>query len=418
MNTTSLPSTADVVVVGSGAVGAAAAWYLTEHRGLSVAVLEAHAVAAGSTSRSAAAFRQQFSSHAHVQMSRFSRDVFERFPDLVGGAPVFLQQGYLFLYTDPAAAAAARDRVSWQRQEGVADAVALAPKEVDDLPGLRGVFATDAIAGATFCPTDGFLRPSELASGFAEGARRRGASLHMNARVTAVETQGGRVSGVVVNGTHRIATRRLVVAAGFWSGHVSAMAGCVLPVVAVKRYLYITGQFAERRVEHLPMVVWNVGAYARPESNGLMMGWDEKPPRPESADRFPPPPQDYRRLEEEQDTIEPGFGRGVDEYGIEVLAELSQAMPWLADEGGVQHVVCGYYEVTPDDRAIIGEDPRLAGLFHASGFSGHGIMHAPAAGKAIADLVVGAKPLFPMDAFALGPLLENRHRADEERMVI
>ena len=101
-----------------------------------------------------------------------------------------------------------------------------------------------------------------------------------------------------------------------------------------------------------------------------------------------------------------------------MLAELSNAMPWLGDVGAVQYVTGGYYEVTPDDKAILSADPRLAGLFHASGFSGHGIMHAPAAGRAVADLALGRTPTFPLDGFALAPLLENRERADRERMVI
>jgi sarcosine oxidase subunit beta len=418
MSLTSLPSRADVVVIGSGAVGSAAAWYLTETAGLSVAVLEARAVAAGSTSRSAAAFRQQFSSRAHVRMSLFSREVYERFPETFGGDPVFLQHGYLFLYTDPAAAEAARARVAWQQAEGVKDAAYLEPAGVDGLPGLRGCFAVDALAGASWCPTDGFLRPTEIAAGFVEGARRRGATLHVGARVTGIEARRGAVEAVRVNGTHRIETRAIVLAAGWWSNHVASLAKCPIPVTAVKRYLYVTPQFRGRRVEHFPLVVWNLGAYARPESNGLLMGWDERPEKPAGTDRFPSPVQDPAALEEAQDVVEPGYGRGIDDYGMEVLAELAGAMPWLAEEGGVQHVACGYYEITPDDRAIIGEDPRLAGLFHASGFSGHGIMHAPAAGRAVADLARRAQPPFPMEPFALGPLLQNEPRAEPERMVI
>lgn len=413
-----LPTRVDVVVVGAGAVGAAAAWYLAETQGLSVAVLEARAVAAGSTSRSAAAFRQQFSSRAHVQMSLFSRRLYETFPQTFGGASVFLQHGYLFLYEDAAAMEAARRRVEYQNAEGVADARALAPDEVERLPGLAGAFATGAIAGATWCPTDGFLRPTEIAAGFVDGAKRRGATVHVGAKVTGIESSGGQVRAVLVEGGHRVETKAVVLAAGWWSNFVAAAAGCPIPVVAVKRYLYLTPQLERRRVSHFPLVVWNLGAYARPEGNGLMMGWDERPERPAGCDRFPPPRQDVERLEEQQDAVGPGYGKGIDEYGVEVLAELAQAMPWLEDEGGVQFVAGGYYEVTPDDRAILSEDPRMKGLFHASGFSGHGIMHAPAAGKAVADLVRGVPPPFPMEGFALAPLLENRERADREKMVI
>ena len=414
----SLPSRADVVVIGAGAVGAATAWYLTEKRGLSVAVVEARAVAAGSTSRSAAAFRQQFSSHAHVRMSRFSREVYEAFPAMFGGPPVFVQNGYLFLYDDEAQMAAARARVAVQRSDGILEATALTPAEVDSLPGLSGVFAADTLKGATWCPTDGFLRPTEIAAAFMDGARRRGATLHVGVRVTGFETANGRMAAVVIDGKKRIEAKAVVLAAGWWSNSVASLADCPIPVVAVKRYLYITPQFERRKVSHYPLVVCDLGAYARPESNGLLMGWDERPERPIGSDRFPPPRQDPVALEEAQDAVAPGYGRGIDEYGIEVLAELAKFMPWLEEEGGVQYVAGGYYEVTPDDKAILSEDPRLSGLFHASGFSGHGIMHAPAAGRATADLVTGAAPPFEMEGFALAPLLENRARPDPERMVI
>jgi len=381
-------------------------------------VLEARAVAAGSTSRSAAAFRQQFSSHAHVRMSRFSREVYEAFPQTFGVAPVFVQNGYLFLYDDAAAMEAARSRVEAQRRDGVVDARTLSPAEVDALPGLSGVFATGALAGATWCPTDGFLRPTEIAAAFLEGARRRGATLHVGARVSGFAQADGRLTGIVVDGQRTIETKAVVLAAGWWSNAVATLAGCPIPVVAVKRYLYITPQFEARKVSHYPLVVCDLGAYARPESNGLLMGWDERPKRPEGADRFPPPRQDPAALEEAQDVVEPGYGRGIDEYGVEVLTELARFMPWLEDEGGIQYVAGGYYEVTPDDKAILSEDPRLRGLFHASGFSGHGIMHAPAAGRATADLVTGKAPTFEMEGFALAPLLQNQPRPDPERMVI
>jgi glycine/D-amino acid oxidase-like deaminating enzyme len=413
-----LPSRADVVVVGAGAVGAATAWFLTERRGLRVAVLEAQAIAAGSTSRSAAGFRQQFSSRGHVLMSRFSREVYEAFPKTFGVAPVFVQNGYLFLYTDAAALEAARGRVAFQREQGVSDVTTLSPAEVDALPGLAGAFAVDRLVGATWCPSDGFLRPTEIAATFVDAARKRGATLHVGARVTAFEKSGGAVSGVVVDGEKTIETRAVVVAAGWWSNAVASLAGCPIPVVPVKRYLYVTDQFEGRDVTRFPLVVADLGPYARPEANALMMGWDERPEKPAGHDRFPPPKHDLAHLLEEQDRVAPGFGRGIDEYGVEVLAGLAEVMPWLGDEGGIRHVTGGYYEVTPDDKAILAEDPRLRGLFHATGFSGHGIMHAPAAGRAVADLATGSAPPFPLEGFALGPLLENRPRPDPERMVI
>jgi sarcosine oxidase subunit beta len=405
------------VVIGAGVIGTSIAWHLATRSARRVVVLEQHAVGTGSTSRSAAAFRQQFSSSEHIRMSRYSADLYARFPEVVGGDPVFVRNGYLFLYSDPEKMAAAEERARLQREEGVSDLLILSGPEVDRLPGLAGVFRTDHLAGATFCPSDGFLRPTEIAAGFADAARRAGVTLVQGVRVTGIEARGGRVAGVATD-AGRIGAPVVVVAAGWWSRGVSELAGCPIPVAAVKRYLYTTPQFARRRVEHLPLVVGDLGPDARPEHNGLMLGWDDRPAKPDGHDRFPPPRQDATRLEEDQDRTEPGYGRGIDDYGYEILAALADYMPWLADEGGIEAVTCGYYEVTPDDKAILGEDPRLGGLFHASGFSGHGIMHAPAAGRAIADLVSGGDSPFDLSGFALAPLLENRPRLDPERMVI
>lgn len=415
------PARVDVVVVGAGVIGASVAWHLAARSGAErrrVLLLDKGAVAAGSTSRSAAAFRQQFSAVQHVQMSLYSGEAYRRFPRELGVEPVFHENGYLFLYSEADAFARAAERVARQQQLGVKDARALAPSEVDRLPGLAGAFDVGRLAGATWCPSDGFLRPSEIASAYASGAQRAGALLQQQAEVTAIERQGGRVTGVVVDGRHRVACDTVVLAAGWWSRAVAEAAGAPIPVVAVKRYLYVTSQFRTRRVEHFPLVVGDLGPYARPEHNGLMMGWDERPTRPAGSHGYPPPPQDAPRLDAEQDTIEPGYGRGVEDYGVEVLAALAEYMPWLADEAGVEHATCGYYEVTPDDKAILGEDPRVPGLVHASGFSGHGIMHAPAAGRAVADLITGAPPLFDLRAFALEPLLRGEARPDPEKMVI
>jgi sarcosine oxidase subunit beta len=412
------PDRVDVVVVGAGVIGASVAWHLTTRTRLKVLVLEKTAIAAGSTSRSAAAFRQQFSAVEHVKMSRYSGEAYRRFPKDLGVEPVFHENGYLFLYTGREAFERAAERVRFQQELGVADARALAPAEVDRLPRLGGAFRTDHLAGATWCPSDGFLRPSEIASGYAQAAQRNGAVVRQQAEVTEIERANGRVTGVVVNGSLRVACDAVVLAAGWWTRAVAERAGVPVPVVAVKRYLYVSPQFPHRHVEHFPLVVGDLGPYARPEANGLLMGWDERPERPHGSTRFPPPPQDAPALERDQDAIGPGYGKGVEDYGIEVLAALAEFMPWLADEGGVQHATCGYYEVTPDDKAILGEDPRLKGLVHASGFSGHGIMHAPAAGRAVADLLGGAPPIFDLSGFALQPLLENRPRPDPERMII
>jgi len=415
---TPLPEKVDVAIVGGGIIGASIAWNLATRTDLSVALLDRETVGSGSTSRSAAAFRQQFSSVQHVRMSKYSAEAYRDFPQTFGVDPVFVQNGYLFLYTQAADLEAAAKRVDLQHREGVADAAVLAPADVEALPGMGGVFRTDHLAGATWCPSDGFLRPLEIAMAYADAAKKAGASVHANAVVADIEVTNGKVASLEVNGVRKIECGAVIVAAGWWSTFVTSLAGCPIPVTAVKRYLYITPQFKNRHVEHFPLIVGDVGPYMRPESNGLMMGWDERPKKPAGADSYPGIQQDEGDLWEDQDAVSPGFGRGIEDYGIEVLAELSEFVPFLGEESGIEYVTCGYYEITPDDKAILGEDPRVQGLWHASGFSGHGIMHAPAAGRALSDMLAGETPPFDMSGFALQPLLDNQMRPDPERMVI
>src|SRR6187401_2795395 len=105
------PDRADVVVVGAGVIGTSIAWHLATTTDLRTVVVERSSVGGGSTSRSAAAFRQQFTSAEHVRMSLYSGDVYRRFPETLGVDLVFVQNGYLFLYTQGAAMEAAAQRV-------------------------------------------------------------------------------------------------------------------------------------------------------------------------------------------------------------------------------------------------------------------------------------------------------------------
>ena len=146
---TPLPEKVDVAIVGGGIIGASIAWNLATRTDLSVALLDRETVGSGSTSRSAAAFRQQFSSVQHVRMSKYSAEAYRDFPQTFGVDPVFVQNGYLFLYTQAADLEAAAKRVDLQHREGVADAAVLAPADVEALPGMGGVFRTDHLAGAT-----------------------------------------------------------------------------------------------------------------------------------------------------------------------------------------------------------------------------------------------------------------------------
>jgi glycine/D-amino acid oxidase-like deaminating enzyme len=345
-------------------------------------------------------------------MSLLSSREYAGFRARFGGEEVFTRNGYLFLWSDQAEVDAAESRVAFQRQSGVPDVEMLSAARVrEKFPWID--FA--GLKGASWCPHDGFLKPDLVAATYLEDAVVRGATLRQYSPVTGIETSGGAARAVIVGGAHRIEAAIVVNAAGPWANAVATMAGAPIPVTPVKRYLYFTNQIYGEGVPRWPLTVLDLGVYARPEMQGLMMGWDDRPAKPAGWDRFPPPAVDARSL---NDDIEPGYGIGENDYGFEVLARMAEWIPMLGEKAGLDHATCGYYEVSPDEKAIISWDPRVKGLLHATGFSGHGVMHAPATGILATDLILGRPGAVDMRALSLEPLLRNEERDDPERMVI
>jgi sarcosine oxidase subunit beta len=414
---TTIPERVDVVIIGAGIVGASCFHRLaTSGASLSVACFDQDAKLSGSTSRSAAAFRHQFSARVHVAMSLASGRFYREFPARFGTEAVLRPNGYAFVYTDEAAFGGARERAERQAACGVPDIELLSPAEVRarlplvEHPGL---------VGATFCRHDGFVLPDVVTHTLFERGLEMGGCLKQYAPVLEVLREGGRVAGVRVAtdaGEREVRAGVVINAAGPWANIVARTAGLEIPLTPVKRYLYFTTQLPGRGIRELPLCVFDLETYCRPEGDALMCGWDRRPEKPDGWDGFPPPAIGADDLD--ADRIELGFGTGIDDYGIEVLAELAEYMPRLAEEAGLEHASAGYYEVTPDEKAIISWDPRLEGLLHATGFSGHGVMHAPAAGELVRDLVLGRAPGYDADALALAPLLEGRRRPDPETVVI
>jgi glycine/D-amino acid oxidase-like deaminating enzyme len=232
-----------------------------------------------------------------------------------------------------------------------------------------------------------------------------------------VRSEEGRVTGVRLEDGSELSAGRVALGTGVWGVPFMKSQGLSLPLRPAKRYLYHTRPVEGLDVHDWPMVIHPSGAHCRPsEGNTLMMAWEHRPDpmetEPTSAD-----------LWEEQDEIAPGFGLGAEEYALQILMELAELVPVFSEAVGLARATCGWYAVTPDHKAILGEDPRAPGLYHATGFSGHGIMHGAATGRILADLLLeSADPLVPPDeiasGFGIAPLLEGRLREPVEDMVL
>lgn len=412
----------DILVLGGGIVGTAIAWQLTElEPTLRVGLVEKSHIGAGSTSRSAAAFRHQFSAVGNVALSRMSYEVYSKFnqiftQELDPGTPkCFRENGYLFLYTKPELFEIAQGRARIQQELGVPVQV-LDAAGVDAQPSLKGFFNLEPVVGATWCTRDGFLDPLLAAQTFFKAAQRNKVQL-IQAAVTGLLREKGRVIGVKTGATE-LRAGQVINAMGFAANRVFSKEKLKLPFIPVKRYLYVTSEVRGVTVTGLPLVVVDLEPYMRPEAgNALLMGWDALPRVPSEeamGESF-----DFDALEAEQDRIDPEFTN--DEYGLEVRARLADVVPILeSDRLKLFQETCGYYQITADEKPILDRDSRAPGLIHAIGFSGHGVMHAPGAARIIAGIALGrpAPEGFPLEAFALEPLLAHQPRPDPEHMSI
>jgi sarcosine oxidase subunit beta len=349
--------TADVVVIGAGAIGASTAFHLAA-AGRRVTVLEAlDGPAAGSTGRSFASIRGQWADELNIELSWRSIQAYREFPQRHGVDVGYRPSGYLLLVSDGLWEAQLR-AVELQRAHGV-------PVEVLPFADAQRItpFAVDGLGGTTWGPADGVVDPHLVTSAYLDLARSAGASVHFRRRVIGLDAHADG-SWTVRAGELTLRAQHVVNAAGGWAGEVAALAGLDVPVVHSRRNVYSSAPGA--LPAPLPMTVdFTSGFYLRSEGPRLLFGGA----RPDEAD---------------------GYRTDVDWPWMEQLLELgSRRFPWLVDVP-LDRAGCwaGTYENTPDHHGILGAAGEAPTWVNACGFSGHGMMQAPEIGRLAAEQVV------------------------------
>lgn len=379
-----LPRAASVVIVGAGVIGASIAYHLTRRGVRDVLVLERAAPGSGSTGKNAGGIRQQFSTEINVRLSQISVPDLERFADEMGIDPQFRQVGYLFLITEERDVAPFEGSLALWERMGVPARRLTAAEARELLPQLN----VEDVRFATYCPKDGYADPSSILQGYLQRAREAGARLCENAPVSGIDVEGGKVRAVRVDGA-RVSCDTVVNAAGAWAGAVGQLVGTDLPIAPVRRMIFVTEKFDGLPVE-FPMVIdFATTLYMHRESGGVLLGMgDPKDP--------------------------PGFRVDVNwEFLPTIVERALYRVPALAGTA-IKTGWAGLYENTPDAHPILGTVPEVAGFLCACGFSGHGVMHAPATGRLIAELVVDGRTSLDISPLALerfrsGRLLREHH---------
>ncbi len=359
----SLPRSASVVIVGGGVIGTSCAFHLAEAGVDGVVLLERNQLGSGSSGRAAGGVRAQFSDAINVALAQRSLRAFADFGHRPGSEIDLHRVGYLFVLTREEDLDAFERSAAIQRELGVPTRI-VAPETVRELCPLLNV--DDVLAGA-FSPSDGHATPDAVVQGYASGARARGATLAIETEVVDLVVEGGQVRAVVTPDA-TIETPTVVCAAGAWSTALGNLVGVELPVTPLRRQILFT-EALPALPPKLPMTIdFATSFYFHREGPGVLMGM------PAPGERT-------------------GFDVELSDDFIPALLEVAERRAPDLARVGIKGSWTGYYEMSPDHNALIGEAPGPSRFIYATGFSGHGFLQAPAVGEVVRDLVLGREPV-------------------------
>jgi sarcosine oxidase subunit beta len=364
---------AEVVVIGGGAMGASAAYHLTELGITDIVLIERDTLGSGSTSRSAGGIRAHFADALNIRIALRSLAEFETFGERFGVDIAFERCGYLFLLDNAVDVERFRVALALQAAHGVRSRELTAAEAAEIVPQIE----IEGILGATYCPLAGRATPEAVVAGYAAAARARGARILQREAVERIDVRAGAIESVATQ-RRRVATDTVVCTAGVWTRDVAALAGLEVPVEGERRSIFFTPE-APGLPERVPLTIdFTTSFYFHREGPGLAFGGREQ-------------------------TLE------------ELAVPATRRLPLLADLP-IQSSWWGYYEMSPDHNAIVGESTGPRRFLYATGFSGHGFQQSPAVGEHLAELVSGREPTLDLSPFSLDRF--ERGEVREEQFVI
>ncbi|KLI10112.1 FAD-dependent oxidoreductase [Mycolicibacterium conceptionense] len=377
-------STADVVIVGGGLEGVAAAWALSQRGVTDVTVLERNTVGAGMTGKSSGIVRCHYGVSSLAAMATVGLEVFENAQQIFGDDIGFRQTGYVVGVGEPNVENL-RKSLAAQREVGVQT------EEIDasEVAKLWPWADLEPFAAFGWEARGGYGDAYQTAQAFALSARAAGVRIMQGANVTGLKLDGGRVTGAELADGTRISAGNVVVATGVWTRPFLLPYGVDVPI-RVHREQIVT---IKPGVETGPVPVFSDLVslqYIRPELSGELLFGNS-----DLAELEPADPDGY-------------LNRATDDFIDLTVDKVGTRFPGFPD-AAISGSYAGCYDVTPDWNPVI-STTGIDGLLVAAGFSGHGFKIAPAVGKLVADLVTeghSRDPRIPETDFRLARFAED-----------
>lgn len=385
--------TADFIVIGAGVVGTSIAFHLVQRKAGRVLVLDRALAAQGSSSRSSALVRMHYTLPQEVQLARKSLEIFTSWDDYVGRPGCFKRLGFVRLVPANEVESLKRN-VAMQRALGVETRLISAQELKEIEPDWR----VDDVEVAAYEPDSGYGDGVVTANDFLERAREMGAEFRPRTRVTAFEVERGRVRGVVTD-QGGFEAPVVICAAGPWSLPLFRRVGFGLPIEPEYHRVAILANPPGMRGGGCALIDGIASMYLRSEGPDRTLVGGFVGPRDVDPDDFP-------------QSVSPE-----DLAGIAMLG--ARRIPALGESGLVRGVT-GIYDMTPDQRPLLGPTPGVEGLHLAAGFSGMGYKISPAVGLTMAELLLDGRgrtvdlSIFDPGRFAAGrPIRAPHEYADE-----
>jgi 4-methylaminobutanoate oxidase (formaldehyde-forming) len=379
-------SNADVVVVGSGGLGAATAYYLSKRKGLSVALVDKHDIGSQTSPRAAGMVSCARKGDLMITLIKDACRKIETFTEETGQPLDWVHSGSLKIARRPQDAEVIKADLERGQRLGL-DVELVSAEQASRLnPFLKPT----GVVGAIRIGDDRYFDPAQVAVGFARAAAANGAALLPKTDVLAVDISGGKVTGVrTAKGA--IEAPVVVDAAGAWTRQVAEASGIRVPLVPTRQQLIVTEPLDGARADHPMIRIMDAAVYTRPCQGGLLWGVYEEDPR-----FF------------DMQSLGAGFDMKDMPLDIEVLRaaadEVRDQVPIL-QTAKVREFRGGIPTMTADGHHILGPAPGIAGFYFASGCNVAGLSISPTIGDALAAWIADGKS--PVD---LSPMSATRFR--------
>ena len=387
----SLPSEAQVIIIGGGVLGCSVAYHLAKLGYTDVVLFERKKLTSGTTWHAAGLIGQMRASINLTQMVKYSGNLYERLESETGLATGFRRTGAVGIALNNERMSEFKRNVSLSKVHGV-EIHSLSPSEVKEKAGHFNV--QDAVGGV-WIPYDGQADPANIAMSLAKGAKNNGVKIFENVKVTAIQKENGIVKGVETD-QGKIKSVVVVNCGGMWARDIGMMAGVNIPLHACEHYYALTSPV--ENLGDMPTVrVPDECAYYKEDAGKVLIGLFEPDAKPWAQKGIP---EDFC-FDQIPDDLE---------HMMPYLEMAMNRLPIL-ESVGLETFFNGPESFTPDDNFHLGECPELKNFYVAAGFNSIGIQAAGGAGKYLAEWIAGNEPpcdLWEVDIRRMQPFQNNK----------